>query len=63
MYVGMLFLLLGWAVHLAALPAFAGPILYMIYITRFQIVPEERVLGRLFGEQYAQYTARVRRWL
>jgi protein-S-isoprenylcysteine O-methyltransferase Ste14 len=63
MYVGMLFLLLGWAVHLAALPAFAGPIFYMIYITRFQIVPEERVLGRLFGEQYAQYTARVRRWL
>jgi protein-S-isoprenylcysteine O-methyltransferase Ste14 len=63
MYVGMLFLLLAWAVHLAAWPAFAGPILYMIYITRFQIVPEEKVLGRLFGERYALYTARVRRWL
>jgi protein-S-isoprenylcysteine O-methyltransferase Ste14 len=63
MYVGMLFLLLAWAVHLAAWSVFAGPILYMIYITRFQIVPEEKVLGRLFGERYAQYSARVRRWL
>jgi protein-S-isoprenylcysteine O-methyltransferase Ste14 len=63
MYVGMLFLLLGWAVHLAAWSACAGPILYLIYITRFQIIPEEKVLGRLFGERYAQYTARVRRWL
>lgn len=63
MYVGMAFLLLAWAAFLAALPPFLGPILYVLYLTRFQIRPEERVLNELFGEPYAQYTARVRRWL
>jgi protein-S-isoprenylcysteine O-methyltransferase Ste14 len=63
MYVGQCFILLAWGVYLSALLPFLGPIIYILYITRFQIVPEERVLRQLFGEQYAQYTARVRRWL
>jgi len=63
MYVGMCCLLSGWAIHLSALLPFAGPVLFVLYITRFQIQPEERVLGQLFGEQYTQYTTRVRRWL
>lgn len=63
MYVGLLFLLLAWAVHLAAVSAFAGPVIYLLYITRFQILPEERVLEKTFGEQYRQYAGRVRRWL
>lgn len=63
MYVGMCFLLLAWAVHLSALLPLAGPVIYVLYITRFQIQPEERVLGQLFGEQYSRYAARVRRWL
>lgn len=63
MYVGMCFLLSAWAVYLSALLPFAGPVVFVLYITRFQIWPEERALSSLFGEQYAQYTARVRRWL
>jgi protein-S-isoprenylcysteine O-methyltransferase Ste14 len=63
MYVGMSFILLAWGVYLSALLPFLGPIIYILYITRFQILPEERVLRQLFGEQYNQYTARVRRWL
>jgi protein-S-isoprenylcysteine O-methyltransferase Ste14 len=63
MYVGMCCLLSGWAIYLSALLPFAGPVIFVLYITRFQIQPEERVLGQLFGEQYAQYTTRVRRWL
>ncbi len=62
-YVGMCFLLLAWAVYLSALLPFAGPLVFVLYITRFQIQPEELVLVQLFGEQYAQYTTRVRRWL
>jgi protein-S-isoprenylcysteine O-methyltransferase Ste14 len=63
MYVGMALLLLGWAVHLSALLPFAGPAVFALYITRFQILPEERVLMGLFGKDYAAYAARVRRWL
>ena len=63
MYVGMALLLLAWAVHLSSLLPFTGLVVYLVYITRFQIQPEERVLAGLFGERYAAYAARVRRWL
>lgn len=63
MYVGMSLLLLAWAVWLSALLPFAGPVIFVLYITRFQIQPEERVLLERFGDEYAAYAARVRRWL
>jgi protein-S-isoprenylcysteine O-methyltransferase Ste14 len=63
MYVGMACLLLAWACYLAAWLPFLGPPLFVAYITRFQIRPEERVLTRRFGAAFAEYAARVRRWL
>lgn len=64
MYVGMVFLLLAWGFYLAHWPALLlGPMVYMLYLNRFQIAPEERVLLGLFGEEYRAYMARVRRWL
>ncbi|MGF1645058.1 MAG: methyltransferase family protein [Thiotrichales bacterium] len=63
MYVGLFFLLLAWAIYLSAPLALAGPVVYVLYVTRFQIIPEERVLHVLFGEQYATYSASVRRWM
>lgn len=64
MYVGMVFLLLAWGVYLAHWPALLlGPVVYMLYLNRFQIAPEERALLGLFGEEYRTYMARVRRWL
>ena len=62
MYVGMAFLLTGWAVYLGSLWTFLGPVLFIVYITRFQIAPEERVLRARFPE-FEAYAARVRRWL
>ena len=63
MYLGMLLLLLAWAVHLSALWAFAGLPLFVLYIGRFQIAPEEVAMLGLFGDDYRRYAARVRRWL
>jgi protein-S-isoprenylcysteine O-methyltransferase Ste14 len=63
MYLGMVLVLLAWAVFLAAPWTLAGPAIFMLYITRFQIIPEERVLAELFGESFAAYRRRVRRWL
>ena len=63
MYVGMAFLLLAWAVHLCALLPFVGPVVFVLYITRYQIQPEERILNGIFGDSYLAYAARTRRWL
>jgi protein-S-isoprenylcysteine O-methyltransferase Ste14 len=63
MYVGLVCFLLGWAAFLAALWPLAGPLLFIFYLNRFQIEPEERILARLFGDDFTAYRARVRRWL
>ncbi len=63
MYLGMALMLVAWAVFLAAPWSFAGPVLWVFYMNRFQIEPEERILAGLFGEEYSRYRASVRRWL
>lgn len=63
MYVGLLFILVSWAVFLSSAWALLGPLAFYLYIARFQIAPEERVLSELFGDEYLAYKAKVRRWL
>jgi len=63
MYLGLLLVLTGWALALGSIPAWAGPVVFVAWITLLQILPEERVLATLFGADYAAYCARVRRWL
>jgi protein-S-isoprenylcysteine O-methyltransferase Ste14 len=63
MYVGMTLVLVAIALLLDGLLALVGPVLFVAWITRFQIIPEERVLVEKFGEAYAAYRQRVRRWL
>jgi protein-S-isoprenylcysteine O-methyltransferase Ste14 len=63
MYVGLSLTLLAWAVLLANPFAVLWVVVYVLYITRFQIIPEERVLTSLFGQEYEAYKVRVRRWI
>jgi protein-S-isoprenylcysteine O-methyltransferase Ste14 len=63
MYFALTALLLAWAIWLAAPVALLGPAAFAAFITRFQIIPEERVLREKFGGAYADYMKRVRRWL
>jgi protein-S-isoprenylcysteine O-methyltransferase Ste14 len=63
MYVGDLLLLVGWAVFLSNALAFLLVPVFVLYMDRFQIGPEERALADLFGERYAEYRGRVRRWV
>ncbi len=63
MYVGMALFLLAWAAYLSALLPFIGVPVFMLYITRFQIKPEERALEKLFGGEFLDYMGSVRRWL
>lgn len=62
MYLGMVFCLTGWALWLAHPLAFPGVILFIACLRWLQIKPEERILLHKFGEPYAQYLRRVRRW-
>ena len=63
MYLGLLLVLTAWAIFLSnPLPFLLLPV-YMIYINRFQIAPEERALTSLFGREFAAYQSRVRRWI
>lgn len=63
MYLGFLLALLGWATFLAnALAVLLLPG-FVLYMNRFQIVPEERALSARFGLAFSAYKAKVRRWL
>ena len=63
MYLGGLTMLLGWAIFLSNPLALLFLPVYVLYLNRFQIAPEERVLTSLFGQAYVTYQARARRWL
>jgi protein-S-isoprenylcysteine O-methyltransferase Ste14 len=63
MYVGMAFILLAWSIYLGSLWALLGVIGFIIFINRFQIIPEERTMLVLFGEEFVSYSKKVRRWL
>ncbi|KFZ31001.1 protein-S-isoprenylcysteine methyltransferase [Pseudidiomarina salinarum] len=62
MYLGFLMMLIGWALWLGSLPALIWLPVFVIYMNRFQIVPEERMLLAKFGDSYCEYCRRVRRW-
>ena len=63
MYLGFFFMLVGWAILLSNVLAFLLLPTFILYMTRFQIEPEERALASLFGQAFESYRARVRRWL
>jgi len=63
MYVGLLIVLIAWAIFLSSVWTLLGPLALVLYLNRFQIAPEERVLLALFGTEYSAYKSRVRRWL
>lgn len=64
MYLGLLLVLLAWAFYLDSWPGLlVGPTAFVVWITRFQIVPEERFLMQLFGPDYIAYLRRTGRWL
>ena len=63
MYVGLVFVLVAWAVYLSCAWALLGPVAFVLYMNRFQIRPEERALSSLFGRRYEDYKSGVRRWL
>ena len=63
MYVGMALLLIAvgiWFGNWSFVPSTA---LFILYLTRYQIIPEEQMLRSKFGEAYEKYCEKVRRWI
>jgi protein-S-isoprenylcysteine O-methyltransferase Ste14 len=63
MYTGLLFVLIAWGCFLDNLFSLLFVFVFLLYMTQFQIKPEERVLESIFSEEYNNYKERVRRWL
>lgn len=63
MYLGMVLVLLAAIIKLGSVLGLITLPLFMVYITYFQIKPEERIIESLFGKQYVNYKSKVRRWL
>jgi len=63
MYLGMLLMLIAWCLWLGNPVNLLLVGLFVIVINTLQIIPEESVLQKHFGQQYIDYKNRVRRWL
>ena len=63
MYTGLLFVLIAWGCFWDNLLSLLLVLVFPLYMTQFQIKPEERVLESLFRKDYDHYKEQVRRWL
>ncbi len=63
MYLALFVLLFGFAYWHQNLLALVFSFLFIPYMNRFQILPEERALEKLFGNEYIVYKQKVRRWI
>lgn len=63
MYLGFLLALCGLGAYLANVASAVLLPLFVLYLNRFQIEPEEHAMLRKFGPEYSRYMAAVRRWV
>ncbi|MEO1042727.1 MAG: isoprenylcysteine carboxylmethyltransferase family protein [Pseudomonadota bacterium] len=63
MYLGMLFVLLGFSFLGHNYLGFVMPALFIVVITATQILPEERALEENFGDAFLAYKSKTPRWI
>ena len=63
MYLGMSFILLGLTLKYNLIGGLIFTGLFMLFITKFQIKPEETAMEKLFDQEWKDYVSNVRRWL
>lgn len=62
-YAGMLLIITGLAFAMGSLTPFLVVTLLFGLLRDLFVVPEERIMEEEFGDQWRDYTKRVRRWL
>ena len=63
MYLGMLFILISTSIRFNIICGIISISTFIIYITKFQIIPEEDQFKRIFGEKFLNYKKKTRMWL
>ena len=63
MYLGMLIILLSISFKFNLVGGIIISLLFYLFITRFQILPEEEAMNELFGDKFTEYSNRTRRWI
>jgi len=63
MYLGMFLILLSISFKFNLIGGIVLTMLFAGYITKFQIIPEEIVMNKLFGDEFEKYKNKTRRWI
>ena len=62
-YLGLLLILFSTGWYLQNLASMFVLPIYVWFISKYQIIPEEEILYKLFGQDYKNYKDNVRRWI
>ncbi|KAB2826394.1 methyltransferase family protein [Aliivibrio finisterrensis] len=62
MYLGFLLILLSSVVYTQQPLGLVSALGFVAYMNRFQIEPEEKILVKLFGDEFVDYMNKVKRW-
>ena len=63
MYLGMLLIIIGFSIIHNLMAVLVIMPLWVIYISNFQIIPEEEAMEILFKEDFLNYCKKTRRWI
>ena len=63
MYLGMLIILLALSFKFNLVGGIVISLFFYLFITKFQILPEEEAMNELFGDEFIEYSTRTRRWI
>ena len=63
MYLGMLMIVLSTSIFYLNIYSILTPLLFILWINKFQINREEEFLIEKFGDEYLSYKKKTRRWI
>ena len=63
MYLGMLMIVLSTSIFCLNIYSILTPLLFILWINKFQIKREEEFLIEKFGDEYLSYKKKTRRWI
>ena len=63
MYLGLFFVTFSTVLFFGSWFGIIILMFFVWYITKFQIIPEEEAMEKLFGVKYDEYRQKVRRWI